>query len=460
MCGAAGAVQAATSRPNIVLILSDDHSYPFLGCYGDLVLRTPNFDRFAASGMRFDRGFTTAPQCVPSRTSLLTGRSPIAARMGRFNAPLPPDIPTLPEWLRPMNYYTGICRRHFHLDGSPVGPVSEKLYGAMRTFDRRVDFLDLDSPRAETRNKLDAFFEQRPKDRPFFLWVNFNDPHHPWDRNALSPAHDPAKIPIPRYLPDLPGVRGDLARYYDEIGRMDEEFQWVLDALDRRGLAANTLVLFMGDNGLAFPSGKGSLHDPGLHVPLLVRWPGVVKPGTVTRELISGEDIPVTLLAAAGGVAPKECTGRSFLPLLRSESYQGRDYIFGERSTHSAPTVYDEKTTAAGWDLSRCIRSQRYKLIYNCTPHMRYEPVNSAGEAYWREMVAAHERGQLAREFETLYFNPKRPIIELYDLEKDPAELTNLAGRPEMAEIERELKIAMVKRMVATWDFVPFPIRV
>ena len=452
------AMSASAVPPNIVLVLSDDHSYPFLGCYGDPVLRTPNLDRFAGAGMRFDRAFTTAPQCVPSRASLLTGRSPVAARMGRFNAPLPPDVPTLPELLRPMGYYTGICRRKFHLDGVPSGPVTSEMYEQMKTFARRVDYLDSGSTRAETKTKLDEFFASRPPDRPFFLWVNFDDPHYPWDRGALEPPHDPAKIRVPAYLPDLPEVREALARHCDEIGRMDEEFQWVLDALDQRGLAGNTIVVFMGDNGMAFPRGKGSLHEAGCHVPLLIRWPEVIRPGSVTQELISGEDIPATLLAAAGGQLPKEFTGRSFLPLLQGKPMTGREYVFCERGHHSAGSIFDEQTTSAGWDLSRSVRSARYKLVYNCTPRMRYEPVNSAQEPYWTAMMDAHRRGALPPRFEKIYFAP-RPIIELYDLENDPSELTNLAGRPEMAATERDLKIALVRRMVATWDFLPFPIR-
>ena len=118
-------------------------------------------------------------------------------------------------------------------------------------------------------------------------------------------ATDPAKIAVPPYLPDIPEVRRDLARYYDEVAAMDEEFQWVMDILDKRDLAKNTLVVFLGDNGYAFPHGKGSLYDPGLNTPLIVRWPGKVKAAVRSSELISGEDITPTLLEAAGAPVPK-----------------------------------------------------------------------------------------------------------------------------------------------------------
>jgi len=459
LASAALARPASTPRPNILLVLSDDHSYPHLGCYGDPVLRTPNLDRFAREGMRFDRAFTSAPNCVPSRVSMLTGRSPAAARVARFNSPLPPDVTCLSEWLRPHGYYSGICRRTFHLDGTPPGPITRQIMEnhGMITFDRRVDYLDRDSPRSETKNKLREFFDRRPKDRPFFLWVNFHDPHYPWDRNAIPKPHDPASIPVPKYLPDLPSVREALARHYDEIARMDEEFQWVLDALSQRGLAENTIVVFMGDNGLAFPSGKGSLHDPGLHVPLLIRWPGFVKPGSSTEELISGEDISVTLAAAAGAYPPKEVTGRNFLQLLRGERYEGQKYIFAERGQHGARATFREDTLANAWDLSRCVRSQRFKLIYNCTPWMRYAPVNSENEPYWADMVKAHRNDTLADGFERTYFQHPRPVFEFYDLEKDPAELDNVAGRSEYAVSQKELTLALVERMIVNYDFLPLP---
>lgn len=458
---AAAALPAPEARPNILLMLSDDHSVPFLGAYGDPVIRTPNLDRFAREGLRCDQAFQAAPQCVPSRAALMTGRSPAAARIARFNSPLPPDVVTLPELLRASGYFTGICRRVFHLDGpAKPGPLMQAVFDqhGMVTFDQRVDYLDRGSPRNQTVTRLNEFFDKRPPAKPFFLWVSFNDPHHPWDRNAIAEPHDPAKLVLPPYLPDLPGVRQDLARYCDEVARLDEEFQWVLDALDRRGVAGNTIVVFMGDNGLAFPHGKGSLYDPGLNVPLLVRWPGKVKPGSSTRELVSGEDLTPTLLEAAGLAAPKEMSGRSFLKLLLGQSYQPRNYVFSARLQHGSST-FDENVKASGFDLSRSVRSKKFKFIYNCTPYQVYAPVDSAGDPGWRQITAAHQAGKLPPRFERAYFTHPRPIFELFDLEKDPAELENLAGQPEYKAIEGELRKALAEKMILDYDFLPLPIR-
>jgi arylsulfatase A-like enzyme len=454
----AAPAQSVGTRPNIVFILSDDHSYPHLGCYG-YEIRTPAFDRFAKEGMRFDNMYTAAPQCVPSRAAYMTGRSPVAVRMGRFSSPLPPEVKTLPEHLRANGYFTGVCRRNFHLDGpGNPGPVTKRIFDEheMRTWDNRVDFLNRNAPRAQTVRIVNEFFDKVPQGKPFFLWANFNDPHYPWDSKAIPDPHIPDKLELPAHLPDLPGMRADLAKYCDEIARADDEFASILGVLEKRGLSRNTIVVFAGDNGMAFPHGKGSLYDPGLHVPMLIRWPGVVRPGSVTAELVSGEDVSPTLLEAAGFAPPKEMSGRSFLRLLKGETYEHRKYIFGARLPHGN-SRFTEATKSSTFDLSRCVRSKRWKLIYNCTPQMEYQPVDSARDPGWVETVAAYKAGKLPAPLVKAYFT-SRPVIELYDLEADPSELTNLVGRPEHAVIEQELKQALQEKMILDYDFLPLPL--
>ncbi len=457
--GQHAAAQPSAPPPDIVFVLSDDHSAPYLGCYGDQEIRTPNLDRFAAQGMRFTHAYTAAPQCVPSRTAFMTGRSPVAARMGRFSSPLPPDVVTLPELLRAKGYFTGVCRRWFHLDGpGRTGPTTAALFqkNHMLTWQRRVDWLDGQSTRAQTKAKLSEFFDRRPDGRPYFLWVNFIDPHHPWDAGALERPHDPAKVTLTPDVPDVPGMREAFRRYYDEIGRMDEEFQWVLDAVAARGNPENTIVVFMGDNGMALPRGKGSLYERGLHVPLLVRWPKRLKAGQVNDDLISGEDITPTLLEAAGGEPLKEMTGRSFLGALTGQSRAPREAIFGARLYHGN-SPFEPNTKASTFDLSRCVRTRKWKLIYNCTPQMEYQPVDSARDPGWQQVVGLHHDGKLKEDWERIYFG-KRPVLELYDLEKDPHELENLAGRAEHSKIERELKVLLAEKMIVDYDYLPLPV--
>ena len=453
------AFAATPSRPNIVFLLSDDHSYPFLSCYGDANVRTPNLDRLAAGGMKFHRLFTGAPQCVPSRATFMTGRSPVAARITRFSSPLPRDETVFPELLRSeAGYFTGVCGRGYHLDGSAAeraaGMASLLEAKKMRTFPDRMDYVDTSQP-ADYAKRVAEFLDRRPANRPFFLWVNFSDPHHAW--NAKSDEPDPATLKIPPHWPDTPSMRRQVAAYCGEVNRLDRQVQEILDTLARRGHTVdNTLIVFAGDNGLAFPHGKGALHDPGLNVPLIVRWTGVVRAGTESRELISGEDLAPTLLEIAGVKIPARITGQSFAALLRGEPHTPRKYIFAERGPHGRATV-TVNMHSSGFDLARCVRSDRYKLIYNCTPWIPYAPVDSAGGAAWRDMVSANAAGTLAPELRRAYFTSPRPVYELYDLERDPSELANLSGQPALASVERELRAALTDKMITDFDYLPLP---
>ncbi|MBL9210110.1 MAG: sulfatase [Opitutaceae bacterium] len=450
---------AAPARPNVLFVLSDDHSYPFLSCYGDPNVRTPALDKLAAEGMRFHRFFTAAPQCVPSRAAYLTGRSAVAARMTRFSSPLPRDEITFPEYLREKaGYYTGIAGRSYHLDGSArnAGTVVGDLVAkhGMRSFEQRVDYVRTGSD-PQAIEQMREFLGQKPADKPFCLWLNFSDPHHVWNAPA-SDRPDPASLKLPAHWPDLPGMREQLADYCAEVNRLDRSMAAVLALLAEKGFAANTLVIFAGDNGAALPHGKGSLYDPGSNVPLVIRWPGVIKPGGESRTLLSNEDIAPTILAAAGLPPGPKMSGRSFLGLLKGEAYTPREHIFVERGPHgTAPVTVDIRSS--GYDLSRAVRSDRYKLIYNCTPWIPYSPVDSAGGAAWKEMTTANAAGKLAPGLRATYFTTPRPVYELYDLESDPSELNNRSGDPALREIEHALRVALAEKMIVDFDYLPLP---
>ena len=448
----------AAEKPNMLFLLSDDHSYPFLSCYGDSNVNTPTLDRLAVEGMKFHRFFTAAPQCVPSRAALMTGRSPVAARMTRFSAPLPRDEVTLPELLRDQaGYYTGVCGRSFHLDGSnKSGQAMVKVFDQnnLKTFKERVDFLRT-GPDKGVSNQVSEFLDAKPSDKPFFMWANFSDPHHVWDApEKFRP--DPSLLKLPQHWPDLPGMRTQLADYCAEINRLDGTVGEVIALLEKRGLLEKTLIVFAGDNGAALPHGKGSLYDPGSNVPFLVRWPGVVKPGIESRALVSGEDLAPTLLAAAGIAIYPKMSGVSFLPLLKGEAYQPRKFLFVERGPHgSAPVT--AKMSSSGYDLSRAVRSDRYKFIYNCTPWIPYSPVDSGGGAAWKEIQVGNASGQLSAGVKTTYFSSPRPVYEFYDLENDPSELNNLSGQTRVASEEQRLREALAEKMILDWDYLPLP---
>src|SRR5262245_44115353 len=172
---------AAADRPNVLVVLSDDHSVPHVGCYDNKDIKTPNLDRFAAAGMRFDRAYVTCPQCVPSRASIMTGRSPVAVGMTRFSAPLPREIVTYPELLRKEGYFTGVAGRTYHLDGSRLPEETKKVFDEhhLRTFPDRLDFVKTGAGNKVALEQFTEFLDKVPKGKPFFLQLCSNDPHRP-----------------------------------------------------------------------------------------------------------------------------------------------------------------------------------------------------------------------------------------------------------------------------------------
>ncbi len=445
----------AADRPNILLILSDDHSVPHVGCYGNPDLRTPNLDGLAAAGMRMDRTYVASPQCVPSRAAIMTGRSPVRIAMTRFTAPLPADVITYPEILRARGYFTGVAGRSYHLDGGDRSEEARAILEKhdLRTFAKRLDFVKT-TEKGEYLAQFREFLEAVPAGKPFFLQLCSNDPHRPLDVDAVPNPPDPSKLTLPAHYPDTPAVRADLARYYGEIERFDKFAGEVLAELEKRGLTGKTLVAFMGDNGASQFRGKGTLYEYGIHVPLIVRWPGVVKPGSTGGVLISGEDLAPTFLEAAGESPPTEMTGRSFLKLLRGEPFAGRDRVFAERGAHGSGLPGD----GSSFDLARCVVTKRHKLIYNAIPQKPYVPVDFEGDAFWKDLREMNAAGKLSPELSRVYFSPTRPVFELYDLQADPREFENLAGKPKAAEIEHELKVALQEWMVLERDYLPLPI--
>ena len=445
--------------PNILFFLSDDHSVPFLNCYGQKEMKTPNLDKLAAEGIKFTKMFTGAPQCVPSRATIMTGRSPVACRITRFSSPLPRDEITFPEILRKdAGYFVGVLGRSYHLDGSGrKSDITMRVFedNKMVTFPDRFHYVTHNSQML-TPSKIEEFFDQRPKDKPYFLWVNYSDPHHPWTTGENPPP--PEKVTVPGYLPDLPGIRSDLSKHEGEIENVDKQYKIALDIVKKRAGLENTVVIFMGDNGLALPGGKGALHDPGLNVPFIVWYPGIVKAGRTSDVLLSGEDLAPTCLELAGLPVPKRISGVSFLPLLKGEEFSNeREYIFGERGPHGS-TPFKAGLKASGIDYARCVRSKRYKLIYNHTPDREYGPVDSAGDPGWQDMVKAHKAGTLDAKFVNRYFTAPRPVFELYDLESDPDEMNNLYGKKGVESVTSELKEALQRKMIEDFDYLALPI--
>lgn len=441
-------------RPNIILILSDDHSYPFLGCYGNPDVSTPNIDKLASNGIKYHRAFTAAPQSVPSRATLMTGRNVLDIQMSRFSAPLPRKFITFPEILKENGYYTGICGRSYHLDGSgrmtkTTADTFEKYN--LQTFKDRVDFLRMAQSDEEAILQYHHFLSSKPSGKPFFIQVNFHDPHRKWDAMAYEP--DPDKITIPEGMPDTREVRKDLAAHYGEIARLDENIGKLLEALEETDIE-NTMIIFMGDNGSAVLRGKGTLYRAGIHVPLIVQWKARIPKGGASTSLISGEDLAPTILEAANAEIPAEMTGKSFLETFTDPTHTVRDHAFAVRGAHGS----DLPRNSAHFDLIRTVFSEKYKLIYHVLWQLPYIPVDFEGSDMWKELKQLNGANQLAPKFSKMFFSPSRNMFEFYDLQEDPNELNDLSKVPAYQQIIYDYKALMQEWMILYRDYCPLPI--
>ena len=406
---------AADDRPNILFLISDDHSAGDLGVTGNRSIETPALDRLAAEGVLFESAYAASPQCSPSRAAIATGRSPHATGTSRLHATLRPEHDTVIDMLKRAGYHVAAFRK-VHL-GEPFQSHWDRYAGD-------------DVP-------FETFFRQRPKGRPFFLWIGFHDPHRPYEGHPPAPPG----IQVPAFLPDTPAVRGDLADYQAEIERMDREIAQVLQLLEREGLTRSTLVVFAGDNGMPFPGAKGSLYDPGVRVPLLARWPGRIAPGAVRDDVVSLLDLAPTWLAAAGLPADPRMEGRNLLA-----APAGERTVFFERNWHD------------NLDFIRGVRGGRHLLLHNFRPEIPYRPTDDLAESpAWKAIEALHRQKKLSPALERRYFAVPRPVVELYDLETDP--LRDLAADPAEAPRVRALEQALSDWMVATNDFLPPPIQ-
>lgn len=428
------AVGAAASRPNILWITVEDMSAN-LGCYGDDYATTPHIDGFAKSAVRYTGAFATAPVCSPARSCLITGvyATSLGTQRLRSEFPIPENVRGFPELLRRAGYFT---TNNSKTDYN----VRDEAAFIARTWDECG---------------TEAHFRHRIPGQPFFSVFNSMTTHQTrtsvWPEEEfeaevashLSKAerHDPEKAPLPPYYPDTPTVRRTVARYYDCITAMDKEVGTLLAELEADGLAEDTIVFFFSDHGMGLPRGKRVLHDSGLHVPLLVRFPkkyasfAPVAPGGTSERLVSFVDFGPTVLSLAGIATPEWMEGLAF---LGPNAAPPRKYVFGARDR------VDEV-----FDLARSVRDGRYLYIRNYRPHLSWMPPERFSDhAEMRcEMKRLLAEGQLDA-LQMTYAAPERPLEELYDSEKDPHQVKNLASSAEHAPILDELRSAH-----ETWVF-------
>jgi uncharacterized sulfatase len=427
-----GAKQVPPAQlPNIVFIIGEDMG-PELGCYGDAMARTPNIDRLAREGARFTRAFTHAPVCAPSRSGLITGQYPTTIGSHHMRSTLLHPPPLFTDYLKKAGYV--------------IAWPTKTSYG-------KTDF---NFKEHEGWTDITGDWTTQIPRSPFFGYINVFTSHESQVR-ALPEQHakntvrlkpedrrDPAKLVLPPYYPDTPEVRNDFRQYYELATAVDYKVGDVLDALDRAGVADNTIVIFFGDHGRGMPRSKRWVYNQGIHVPLIIRWPGKIKPGSVRGDLVCFLDLAPTLLSIAGIEPPKEMPGR---PIVGPKTGPEPKYVFAARDR------MDET-----FDRIRGVRERRFHYIRNFYPELPYAQVVLYNEENpimqsWRAAFAAGKLNATQKQF----FAPIKPPEELYDAESDPHEINNLAGSPKYQKKLQEMRAALDRWMKETNDLGAVP---
>lgn len=428
----------ADDRPNILIALADDWAWPHAGVYGDKVVKTPTFDRVAAKGMLFNYAFCAAPSCTPSRAAILTGQaSHRLAESGNLWSILRKQYVCYPDLLEAAGYHVGYTRKGW-------GPGS--LQGSGRTR----------NPAGPFYKDFTAFLASVPQGKPFCFWFGSHDPHRPYAQGSgVRSGMRLEDVFVPSYLPDTPEVRSDICDYYFAVQRYDREVGAILKQIEAAGKRENTLVVMTGDNGWPFPRAKANLYDAGTRQPLAVCWPAKIRPGRISDAFISLQDLAPTFLEAAGLQPTAAMTGHSLLDLLTGKATVGRDQVFLERERHA-----NVRQGSLGYPC-RAIRTREFLYIRNFHPErwpagdpQMWKAVGPFGDIDGgpsKEVVLKGREGnELGRFFQLAC--SKRPPEELYDVRRDPYELTNLADRPEYAARKRSLRKALDEWMRITED--------
>ncbi len=446
----AGHVNAATRPPNMILIIADDMAWDDCGAFGHRTIQTPNIDRLAREGMRFDRAFLTCSSCSPSRSSMITGRYPHSTGAEQLHWTLPKDQVTFVELLKAAGYWTASAGK-WHL-GEAVKNRFDVVHEANPAGYQLATGKDAGkskmtaSQNGEIQSGCDQWIptlRERPRDKPFFLWFAALDPHRDYEEYSIAKPHKPAEVKVPPYLPDHIDVRKDLALYYDEITRLDMFVGRVLAELKEQGVDKETLILFTSDNGRPFPRCKTTVYDTGIKTPLIVRWPGHVKPGSVCISMVSSVDFAGTFIELAGLKAPTTFQGLSFARLLSNPEQVVRPYIFAEHNWHDFE------------DHSRAVRSQRYKYIRNAYPELpNTPPADAVRSPTFTVMRKLRDTGELTTNQMGCFIKPK-PLEELYDTEEDPYEFRNLVGISSYDGVLNDLRSQLAVWTSETADAIP-----
>jgi N-sulfoglucosamine sulfohydrolase len=426
------------SRPNIVLIVGDDHGRGDLGCYGHPVIKTPNLDALAAGGVRFTHAFCTTASCSASRSVILSGlynhaNGQYGLQHAYHHFASFDTVRGLPVLLTQAGYRTARVGKYH------VAPEAAYQFDVHLPGNERNGVLMADNCRS---------FLAAEDNRPFFLYFCTADPHrgggkatdlpHQPDRfgnraqgyaGVDEVKYDPKDVVVPDFLPDIPECRAELAQYYQAVSRVDQGVGRLIEHLKKAGKYDNTVILYISDNGIPFPGAKTTTYEPGLNLPCIVRTPGQKNRGIRCDAMINWADLTPTILDFAGATPSGSAFhGRSFRSVLEREHVEDWDTVYASHTFHEVTMYYP----------MRVVRERRFKLIWNIAAGLEYPFASDLwGSATWQATL--HDKARLYGK-RTVAAYLRRPRFELYDLQADPHEVKNLADDPQHKSKLEELK--------------------
>jgi N-sulfoglucosamine sulfohydrolase len=425
-----------TKKPNIIWITCEDIS-PYIECYGDKLVKTPNIDQLAKEGMKFNYAFTTAGVCAPSRSSIITGMQQTsigtmhmrtsarkAVSMGKgvpnYSAVIPEEVKCFPEYLRMAGYYTTNNEKQDYQFAAPVTVWDE--------------------------SSAAATFRDRPEGQPFFSVFNLAVTHESQIFNRHEPFRvDPSKIDIPPFYLDTKTVRNDMARLFTNIEIMDDQVGEIIQQLKEDGLYDNSYIFFYSDHGGALPWMKREVLERGIHIPLVVKFPKGANAGTVNNDLVSAVDFAPTVLSLAGVKIPEYMQGHAFWG--EQKEPEKRKYVYAARDRMDAR-----------YDRVRAVRDKKFEYLYNYMPEKpNYQDINyRLNIPMMKEIIQLRDEGKLNNQYLKSWFESK-PREELYDVENDPNQLHNLADDPVYREKLQEMRTAFWQWTLKVGDLGAVP---
>jgi N-sulfoglucosamine sulfohydrolase len=427
-----GEDNAAHKMPNIVIFVADDLGVDDIEPYGNKIVSTPNLDHLAGQSLRFTNAFANTPTCIPSRSVLYTGLMPIkngshANNVRNMNVgECKPDIKSIPHYLKSVGYRVAQAgKRHFFpLSVFPFEFLANSELPEPGHEKNSDLWMDLNT------KVVDQWLGQQKSEQPFCLVVCDNSPHVYWPE---KPEYKKDHMDVKAKHIGTEEYKYERSRYYTDVTKMDNNVGMVLNSLAKYGLDDNTIFIFTSDQGPQFPFAKWNLYDAGVHVPLLIKWPGKVRPGT-SKALVAHVDLLPTILQITGAQIPSYLDGKTYLDVLTKNAKKHNEHVF---LTHSQDGNMNVSPM-------RGVRTSQYKYILNLAPqypfttHIDKAKKHDGGYSYFRSWEKLAETDVKAQQLLNSYHN--RPNEELYDIVKDPDELHNLAGDAKYFKVLDQLR--------------------